>query len=171
MKIYITNLVKYNEGVLKGEWVSLPMDEKKLQSKINNILGSDEEFFITDYEAPIKIDEYDSISDLNEFARKFAEIQETDDVIAAIANEVLGPEYPMEELVRILSDHEYYIVEEVWTKSDLARKVDESLLPFDYKAVDAAGASGYIDWEAVGREMVMSGWTITRKGFAVLICK
>ena len=76
----------------------------------------------------------------------------------------------MEELFRILSDHEYYIVGEVWTESDLAVKVDESLLPFDYKAVDAAGgASGYIDWEAVGREMVMSGWTITGEGFAVLV--
>ena len=171
MKIYITNLAKYNEGVLKGEWVSLPIDETALQSKIKNILGSDEELFISDYEAPVKIDEYDSISDLNDLAGQFAEIQETDDVIAAISNEVLGSGYPMEELFRILSDHEYYIVEEVWTESDLAIKVDESLLPFDYKAADAAGALGYIDWESVGREMAMSGWTITGKGFAVLIYK
>ena len=38
MKIFITNLAKYNEGVLKGEWICLPMDEMKLQSKIKNIL-------------------------------------------------------------------------------------------------------------------------------------
>jgi hypothetical protein len=49
MKIFIINLVKYNQGILKGEWVSLPMDEKRLQSKIKKILGNDEEFFITDY--------------------------------------------------------------------------------------------------------------------------
>jgi len=76
MKIFITNLVKYNEGVLKGEWICLPMDEMKLQSKINNILGSDEEFFISDYEAPIKIEEYESIIGLNEFAEMLDEIQE-----------------------------------------------------------------------------------------------
>jgi antirestriction protein len=78
MKIFITNLAKYNEGVLRGEWVCLPMDEKKLQSKINNILESDEEFFITDYEAPIKIEEYDNIADLNEFAEKLDGIRERD---------------------------------------------------------------------------------------------
>jgi hypothetical protein len=78
MKIFITNWAKYNEGILKGEWVCLPMDEKKLQSKINNILGNDEEFFITDYEAPIKIEEYDNIADLNEFAEKLDGIRERD---------------------------------------------------------------------------------------------
>jgi antirestriction protein len=80
MKIFITNLAKYNEGVLRGEWVCLPMDEKKLQSKINNILESDEEFFITDYEAPIKIEEYDNIADLNEFAEKLDGIREREDI-------------------------------------------------------------------------------------------
>jgi hypothetical protein len=171
MKIYITNLAKYNEGVLKGEWVSLPINQTALQSKINNILGADEELFISDYEAPIKIDEYDSVSELNDLAGKLAEIQEPDDVIAAISNEVLGSGYSMDELIRILTDHEYYIVEDVWTESDLAIKVDESLLPFDYNAVDASGATGYIDWETVGREMILSGWTITGKGFAVLVYK
>jgi antirestriction protein len=147
------------------------MDETALQSKINDILGADEELFISDYEAPIKINEYDSISDLNDLAGKLAEIQETDDVIAAISNEVLGSGYPREKLIEILTDHEYYIVEEVWTETDLAIKVDESFLPFDYKVVDAARASGYIDWEAVGRDMVISGWTITGKGLAVLVYK
>ncbi len=171
MEIYITNLAKYNEGVLKGEWVSLPIGETALQSKIKNILGSDEELFISDYDAPIKIDEYDSISDLNDLARKFAEIQETDDVIGTISNEVVGSGYSMEELVRILSDHEYYIVEEVWTESDLAIKVDESLLPFDYQAAETTGVSGYIDWNAVGGEMILDGWNITGNGFAVRVYK
>ena len=84
MKIFITNLAKYNEGILKGEWVSLPMNEMKLQTKINNILGSDEEFFISDYEAPIIIGEYDNVSELNEFAEKLDEIQERDEVLEAI---------------------------------------------------------------------------------------
>ena len=83
-------MAKYNEGILKGEWVCLPMNEKKLQSKINNILGSDEEFFITDYEAPIKIEEYDNIADLNEFAEKLDDIQERDEVIEALSKDVLG---------------------------------------------------------------------------------
>jgi antirestriction protein len=169
MKIFITNLAKYNEGVLRGEWVCLPMDEKKLQSKINNILESDEEFFITDYEAPIKIEEYDNIADLNEFAEKLDGIRERDEVIEAISKDVLGDGYSRNELLRVLSEREYCVVEDVWTQSDLAIKIEESLLPFDYQAVEAANVSGYIDWDAVGRDMVIEGWNITGNGLAVKV--
>ena len=169
MKIFITNLAKYNEGLIKGEWISLPMDEMKLQSKIKNILKSDEEFFISDYEAPITINEYDNISELNEFAEKLDGIQESDEVIEAISNDVLGDGHSRDDLIRILSEREYYVVEDVWTGSDLALKFEESLLPFDYQAAEAAGVSNYIDWDAVGRDMVMDGWNITGKGFAVKI--
>jgi hypothetical protein len=171
MKIFITNLAKYNEGILKGEWVCLPNDEMKLQTKINNILGSDEEFFISDYEAPFIIGEFDNISELNEFAEQLDGIQERDGVIEAISKDVLGDGYPRDELIRVLSEREYYVVDDVWTESDLAVKVDESLLPFDYQAAETAGVSGYIDWDAVGREMIMDGWNITRDGFAVRVCR
>jgi len=169
MKIFITNLAKYNEGVLKGEWVCLPMRERKLQSRINNILGTDEELFITDYEAPFRIEEYDNISDLNEFAENLGEIQERDEVIAAISDEVLGDGYSRDELLRILSEHEYCVVYDVWTETELALKVDESFLPFDYQAAEAAGVSGYINWSIVGRDMVLDGWTITGDGLAVRV--
>jgi hypothetical protein len=100
------------------------MDEKMLWSKINNILETDEEIFITDYEAPIRINEYDNISDLNEFAEKLGGIQERDEVVEAISNDVLGDGYSREELLRILVEHEYYVVDDVWTESDLPIKVD-----------------------------------------------
>ena len=57
----------------------------------------------------------------------------------------------------------------MWTESDLAVKVDESLLPFDYQAAESASVSNYIDWDAVGREMIMDGWNITGRGFAVRV--
>ena len=171
MKIFITNLAKYNEGILKGEWISLPMDEMKLQVKINNILGSDEEFFISDYEAPIIISEYDNVSELNEFAEKLDGIQEKDEVVQAISKEVLGDCYSRDELLRVLTDREYYVVEDVWTESDLALKIEESVLPFDYQAAESAGVSNYVDWDAVGREMVLDGWNITGRGFAVKVLR
>lgn len=86
------------------------MDQTELQSKINNFLEDDEELFISDCKAPIKIDEYDSISGLNDLAGNLAEMQEADDVIAAIANEVIRSGYPTRELIRILKDHVYCIV-------------------------------------------------------------
>jgi antirestriction protein len=131
---------------------------KKVAVQNKKILGNDEEFFITDYEAPFKIGEYDNIEDLNEFAEKLDGIQERDEVIEAIAQDILGDGYSRGELIRLLSEREYYVVDDVWTESDLPLKADESLLPFDYQAAEVAGVSGYIDWDAVGRDMIMDGW-------------
>lgn len=37
LKIYVTNLSKYNEGVLVGEWVSLPCEGlEEVLNKISN---------------------------------------------------------------------------------------------------------------------------------------
>ncbi len=54
------------------------MDKGYLPQSIVNYIsllgwnpGTDEEIFITDFEAPISIDEYDNISDLNEFAEEW----------------------------------------------------------------------------------------------------
>jgi len=102
-------------------------------------------------------------------AEMLDEIQEKDEVIAAISKEVLGDGYSREELLRILSEREYYAVDDVRTESDLALQVDDSLLPFDYQAAETAGVSGYIDWNAVGRDMIMDGWNITGDGFAIKV--
>lgn len=56
MKIYITNLGKYNEGELLGEWVELP----------------------------ISTDEYDSISELNDLAYQLEDIEDGKEVIKAM---------------------------------------------------------------------------------------
>lgn len=73
--IYLTNLHKYNCGILCGEWVKLPVEEDKLQEVLDRI-GIDEfheEYFITDYEtllSNLHISEYASISDLNKLAER-----------------------------------------------------------------------------------------------------
>ena len=55
MKIFITNLGRYNEGYLVGKWVKLPVCEDVLDKVLKEI-GIDEyyeEYFITDYENEI----------------------------------------------------------------------------------------------------------------------
>ena len=37
ISIYLTNLGKYNEGFLIGEWVSLPVDEDELNEVFKRI--------------------------------------------------------------------------------------------------------------------------------------
>ena len=57
---FVTNLGKYNEGMLIGEWVKLPTTEEEMQKVFERIgIGKQDEFgqpyeewFITDYESP-----------------------------------------------------------------------------------------------------------------------
>ena len=57
---FVTNLGKYNEGMLVGEWVKLPTTEEEMQKVFERIgIGKQDEFgqpyeewFITDYESP-----------------------------------------------------------------------------------------------------------------------
>ncbi len=79
LKVYITDLAAYNNGVLCGEWVTLPLATKELTSKIKEILANGEEavdgfnheeWFISDYEwdyiSLSTISEYEDIYKLNE---------------------------------------------------------------------------------------------------------
>ena len=78
MDIYITDLAAYNAGHLVGAWHILPMSETELTKVIEEVLSKgaeacgdsepNEEYFITDYESEILIDEYDDIFRLNELA-------------------------------------------------------------------------------------------------------
>lgn len=55
LKIFLTNLGKYNEGELVGEWISLPVSEEELEA-VKERIGINEqyeEWFITDYETDI----------------------------------------------------------------------------------------------------------------------
>ena len=87
MKVFLTDLASYNNGNLVGEWISLPMSEEELNSKLQEILelGSamdgygeaHEEYFITDFECDyMEIGEYENLEKLNEVAEAMAEIDE-----------------------------------------------------------------------------------------------
>ncbi|MCK4260077.1 MAG: antirestriction protein ArdA [Halanaerobiales bacterium] len=56
MNVYVANLAKYNEGIYKAEWVSLPTLEKDLNEQMEQILGNDEEYIILDYESELDLD-------------------------------------------------------------------------------------------------------------------
>ena len=66
---FITNLGKYNEGFLVGEWVKFPVTNEEMQAVFRRIgIGRRyEEWFITDYDCPDAaigkvLGEYESLS-------------------------------------------------------------------------------------------------------------
>lgn len=66
LNIFITNLGKYNEGKLVGEWLKLPVSEEEFKAAKKRIGINEhyEEYFISDYECSIenfKVEEYEYI--------------------------------------------------------------------------------------------------------------
>ena len=85
MKIFITNLGRYNEGYLIGKWVKLPVSEEKLDEVLKAIGINEyyEEYFITDYENEIiglgdVISEYSSVVALNDLAQRLETLSDAD---------------------------------------------------------------------------------------------
>ena len=55
LKIFLTNLGKYNEGELLGEWLELPATKEEIKKSCDRIGINEryEEWFITDFETDI----------------------------------------------------------------------------------------------------------------------
>ena len=86
---FITNLGKYNEGELVGEWVKFPTTAEELKEVFKRIgIGQKddfgqpyEEWFITDYDCYVdglydKLGEYESLDELNYLASKLDEMSQ-----------------------------------------------------------------------------------------------
>ena len=88
---FITNLGKYNEGYLIGEWVKFPVTNEELQAVFQRI-GINrryEEWFITEYECPDSsiydlLGEYESLSELNYLAGQIMELDESEEFWQAV---------------------------------------------------------------------------------------
>lgn len=147
-RIFLTNLGKYNEGELVGEWVDLPATEEELEEVFERIGINEEyeEWFITDYETDfgLKIDEYENLEKLNELAERLESLNEYDmrkleAALEAFSNDV-------EEHLDNLDDYDFY---ENMTLEDLAYEfVDEGMfgdIPENIK--------NYIDYDAIARDL------------------
>lgn len=83
ISIYLTNLGKYNEGELVGEWVDLPVDDDFKQAFEDIGINDEyEEWFITDYETDfnMNIGEYESIYKLNDIAEQLESLSDDDEI-------------------------------------------------------------------------------------------
>ena len=154
MEIYLTNLGKYNEGHLVGEWVHLPVSSDDLKGVLDRIgINKEyEEFFITDYECDyIKIDEFDSLANLNILAEKLESLSDVDKLILEyfIQYENMG----INEAIECFDEGNYSYYCDVMDELDLGYRVAEDWDIPEYLA-------NYIDYEAIGRDYTCSGWVL-----------
>jgi antirestriction protein len=157
LKGFITNLGKYNEGELVGEWISFPIDEEELEDVFLRIGINDEyeEYFFTDWECPFEtgFGEYESIESVNSLAEDLE--REDEDLIEAII-EATG--YSL----RVALDHvDKAIFYQGQTLEDLAYEfVSDLCLP--------EIAERYFDYEAFARDLSFDGYTEVSGGVIIV---
>ena len=81
IEAYVTNLGKYNEGQLVGEWVQFPVSKEEMSAVLDRIgiSAEYEEIFITDYDTSLygvssQLGEYENLDKLNYLAGVIAEL-------------------------------------------------------------------------------------------------
>lgn len=157
LNIFITNLGKYNEGELVGEWIKLPVSEEEFKAAKKRIGINEyyEEYFISDYECSIenfKVEEYEYIDFLNEVAEAIENMTE-DEQLAFDA--MLEAGYDFHESMEKLSGGEYAIYNDCKDMTDVAYEVVESCGYLDNVPENVAR---YFDYEAFGRDLMLEGY-------------
>lgn len=91
IKVALTNLGQYSEGILNYTWLNLPATNEEIKNALLSISVDGveyEEYFITDYESEVsglEISEYANLDELNELAEKLTELEEYEiDLVGAV---------------------------------------------------------------------------------------
>lgn len=156
LRIYLTNLGKYNEGMLVGEWVDLPVSEEELEKVFNRIGINDEyeEYFITDYESDIdgvKVGEYENIDDLNELAEALEDLDSEEENVLSV---MLEDGCTFEEALEKIKDRDYMVYYNCDSMEDVAYQVVEESGLLDGVPEKVAR---YFNYEAYGRDLEIEG--------------
>ena len=164
---FITNLGKYNEGTLIGEWVSFPATPEEVKKALEKIgIGAKDEFgnvyeewFITDYNCDvdglaknINFGEYENLDELNYLASKIGELNSYELEKFQAVLEVSDYTGSVKDIINLTGNLDKYdIYPDVKNCEDLGiYYVDELEL---VKVPDELRY--YIDYESYGRDIAL----------------
>lgn len=157
ISIYLTNLNRYNNGVLCGEWVKLPIPKEELETVLHRIGTENDEFFITDYETllgNLHISEYASIQELNELAERLDGLADHEYEKLAAVLECESSMSIAEVLETIDELDNYDLLEDVDSDADLA----EFYVANGYILCDVPeNIKMYLDLDRLGRDIRLEG--------------
>ena len=162
---FITNLGKYNEGELVGEWVKFPTTAEEMKEVFKRIgIGQKddfgnpyEEWFITDYDCYVdglydKLGEYESLDELNYLASKLEEMSDSEYAQFQAGMEMGDHCGSLQEIINLTENLDCYeVYPHIEDYDDLGRYYIEEL---DAMQVPEH-LQNYIDYEAYGRDVAM----------------
>jgi len=162
---FVTNLGKYNEGELVGEWVKFPTTAEEMKKVFDRIgIGQKddfgqpyEEWFITDYGCYVdglydKLGEYESLDELNYLASKLDEMSQGEYEQFQAAMEIGDHSGSVQEIINLTENLDCYdVYPDIHDYDDLGRyyidELDAMQVPEHLR--------NYIDYEAYGRDVAM----------------
>ena len=162
---FITNLGKYNEGELVGEWVKFPTTAEELKEVFKRIgIGQRddfgqpyEEWFITDYDCYVdglysKLGEYENLDELNYLASKLDEMSESEYAQFQAGMEMGDHCGSLQEIINLTENLDCYeVYPHIEDYDDLGRYYIEELEVMQVPE----HLQNYIDYEAYGRDVAM----------------
>ena len=162
---FITNLGKYNEGELVGEWVKFPTTAEELKEVFKRIgIGQRddfgqpyEEWFITDYDCYVdglydKLGEYESLDELNYLASKLDEMSDSEYAQFQAGMEMGDHCGSLQEIINLTENLDCYeVYPHIADYDDLGRYYIEELEVMQVPE----HLQNYIDYEAYGRDVAM----------------
>ena len=173
---FITNLGKYNEGELVGEWVKFPTTAEELKEVFKRIgIGQKddfgqpyEEWFITDYDCYVdglysKLGEYENLDELNYLASKLDEMSNSEYAQFQAGMEMGDHCGSLQEIINLTENLDCYeVYPDIHDYDDLGRYYIEEL---DVMQVPEH-LQNYIDYEAYGRDVALEeNGTFTDQGY------
>ena len=179
LQAFVTNLGKYNEGELVGDWVSFPVTPEEMRAVLDRIgIGHPDDFgvpyeevFITDYDTDLygvsgELGEYESLDKLNYLASRLEELSPDElEKYKAILESADIPESGIDGLINLTFNLDRYdIYPDISDEEDLGRYYVEESGIYDTKAMGAL--ANYIDYEAFGRDVALDeGGHFTDHGY------
>ena len=162
---FITNLGKYNEGELVGEWVKFPTTAEELKEVFKRIgIGQRddfgqpyEEWFITDYDCYVdglydKLGEYENLDELNYLASKLDEMSDSEYAQFQAGMEMGDHCGSLQEIINLTENLDCYeVYPHIEDYDDLGRYYIEELEVMQVPE----HLQNYIDYEAYGRDVAM----------------
>ena len=162
---FITNLGKYNEGELVGEWVKFPTTAEEMKEVFKRIgIGQKddfgnpyEEWFITDYDCYVdglydKLGEYESLDELNYLASKLDEMSDSEYAQFQAGMEMGDHCGSLQEIINLTENLDCYeIYPNIEDYDDLGRYYIDELEVMQIPE----HLQNYIDYEAYGRDVAM----------------
>ncbi|OCG05259.1 antirestriction protein ArdA [Gilliamella sp. wkB112] len=173
ISVFITNLGKYNEGELVGEWLALPTTSEHVTQCLERI-GIDgiqyEEFFLTDYESLVNgvsdyISEYSNLNELNYLASKLEELSNNDIEIYEAIIDIGGHVQSVADLINLVDNLDcFQCLWNVNDEYDLGYYwIEES---GGYNLKELGNLANYFDYEKYGHDIALEqGGTFYSSGY------